>query len=165
MRQDEVNIVEIKLENVVINVDSINAWAVKELGYLYCDLFNRLSEISNSGVQMEIMEKWLTYLITCVQKLGKYSGIIYNHFHAEELQLETRVNRVVIRITSVFAKNFKDINLFLGVLMDGILGIENAIERHKFIVKIMKDTLEYLEPLKTEMLINRSVRPIERLAQ
>jgi hypothetical protein len=156
---------ELRVENVIMNVDSINAWAIKDIGYIYCDLFNHLSEISNSSVRNEIIEKWLTYLITCVQKLGKYSGVIYSHFHAEKLWLETRVNRVVIEITSVYARDFKNITLFLGVLLDGILSIENAIERHKFIVKTMADTLSYFEPAKMNLFVNHSNRSMKKIAQ
>jgi hypothetical protein len=156
---------EMKVENVIMNVDSINAWAIKDIGFLYCDLFNQISEISNSSIRNEVIEEWLTYLITCVQKLGTYSGVICNHFCAEKIQLETRVNRIIIRIVSLYARDFKNINLFLGVLLDGILSLENAIERHKFIIKTMNDTRSYFEPAKINLLVNHSNRSMKKIAQ
>ncbi len=156
---------EITTGNVMMHVDSINAWAIEDIGYLYCNLFSQISELTNSSFRNELIEKWLTYLITCVQKLGKYSGMIYNHFQAEKFQLETRVNRVVIEITSEYARDFKNINLFLGVLLDGILGIDNAIERYKFIVKTMDETSSYLEPAKMRFFRNDSCRSMKEMAQ
>lgn len=150
--------------NVIIQVDSANAWAVKDLSYLYCQLFSEISEITDFSIRKESLERFLTYLITCVQKLGKYSGVIYNNFYGEKMELETRVNHVVINITSLYAKDFKNINLFLGVLLDGLVGIANAIERHKLVVKITQDTSEIGEQLKSYQLPDRADNGI-RLAQ
>jgi hypothetical protein len=136
-----------KEKNVIIQVDSANAWAVKELSYLYCDLFSRISEIRDFSIRKESLERLLTYLISCVQKLGKYSGVIYNNFSGEKMELETRVNHVVINIASIYAKDYKNINLFLGVLLDGIVGIANAIERHKLVVQITRDSMEIAKQL------------------
>jgi hypothetical protein len=142
-------IMEMKEQNVIIQVDSVNAWAVKELSYLYCDLLGKTTEISDFSIRKEMLDKYLTYLITCVQKLGKYSGVIYNNFYGEKKELETRVNHVTVRTVSPYAKDYKNINLFLGVLLDGVIGIANAIERHKFIVAIIQDTLEIGKHLKS----------------
>jgi hypothetical protein len=155
---------EVKTKNVVIRVDSENAWAVKDLSYLYCELFSKINEISDLSVRKESLHKCLTYLITCVQKLGKYSGVIYNNFYGEKMELETRVNRVTVNITSQHAKDYKNVNLFLGVLLDGIIGIANAIERHKFIVKITQDTLEIRDQLNSFQLLDQSENGI-RIAQ
>lgn len=146
-----------KKKNVIIQVDSANAWAVKELSYLYCDLFSQISQIPDFSVRKESLERLLTYLIICVQKLGKYSGVIYNNFYGETMKLETRVNHVVINITSTHAKDYKNINLFLGVLLDGIVGIANAIERHKMIVQITQDTLEIAEQIIAEQNITEEL--------
>jgi hypothetical protein len=151
-------------KNVIIQVDSANAWSVKDLSYLYCQLLSKISEISDFSIRKNLLERFLTYLITRVQKLGKYSGVIYNNFYGEKMELETRVNHVVINITSLHARDYKNINLFLGVLLDGIVGIANAIERHKFVVKITQDTLEIGEQLKSYQLLEQPDHSI-RLAQ
>lgn len=155
---------EMKEKNVIIQVDSANAWAVKDLSYLYCELFSKISEISDLSIRKESLERCLTYLITCVQKLGKYSGVIYNNFYGETMELETRVNHVVINVISLYGKDYKNINLFLGVLLDGIVGIANAIERHKLIVKITEETLAICDQLKSSFLLEPSDNMI-RLAR
>ena len=156
---------EIREENIVINIDTMNFWEVLDLGHLYCKLFNEMSETTNSYIRSEIIEKCLTYLITCVQKLGKYSGVIYSEFHGEKMELEIRVNQVIIRIVSLYAKDFKNCNLFLGVLLDGISSIEDSDERLRFINKIITESYAIYDQFKMYMLVKQPYRPLERIAQ
>ena len=155
---------EIQEKNVKISIDSVNAWAVKDLGYFYCGILNKINGISNLSIRKEAIESCLIYLITWVQKSGKYSGVIYNNFYAEKMKLETRVDHVTIHMTSVYAKDYKNLNLFLGVMLDGIIGIENAIERHKFVAKITEESRMVFDQLKSHTYLKRQDYVI-RLAQ
>ena len=157
-------VMEIQEKNVMMDIDSVNAWAVKDLGYFYCGLLNKINSISNVSIRKEAIERCLIYLITWVQKLGKYSGVIYSNFYAEKMELETRVDHVIIHMTSAYAKDYKNLNLFLGVLLDGIIGMDNAIERHKFVVKIMEESAMIFDQLKSRVYLNRTDSVI-RLAQ
>lgn len=155
---------EIMEKSVMMRIDAVNAWVMNDLSYIYCRLLNRINRISNLSRRKEAIERCLTCLITYVQQLGKYSGVIYSNFYTEKMELETRVNQVTIVITSVYAKDYKNLSLFLGVLLDGIVGMENTIESHKFVVKITEDSNTLYDQVKSRLLLNISDQ-VNRLAQ